>query len=107
MRLILSSEVPPDMYVALHTLVYSADKAGIDELQTIAMQIVRFYGKDFVKQGEDPKATNDIIRENISLTVLDEGLKVSRLLQIARDEGLHYVPTERSLAVLCRRQTFL
>ncbi len=88
------------MYVALHTLVYSADKAGIDELSMIGGQIRNLYGKEFVKQGDgDPKAINDIIHDNINLTMLDEGLKVSRLIQLARDEGLHYAPTERSLAV--------
>ena len=93
-------EVPPDMYVTLHTLVYSSNKAEIDELQKIGQQIVSLYGKEFAKQAEmDPKSINDTIRENINLVMPEEGWKVARLMELAREEGLQYTPTEKSLIV--------
>ena len=88
------------MFVTLHTLVYASHRAGIDELMTIGHQIASLYGKEFAKQSEtDEKCINDTVRQNINLIMPEEGWKVARLLEIAREEGLMYSPTEKSLAV--------
>ena len=96
----LNREVPPDMFVTLHTLVYASYRAHIDELQTIGQQITSAYGKEFAKQSEtDEKCINDTIRQNINLIMPEEGWKVARLLDIAKEEGINYTPTEKSNAV--------
>ena len=93
---------PPDMYVTLRTLIYASARAGIEELMTIGQQISAFYGKEFAKQAEtDEKSINDTIRQNISIIMPEEGWKIARLIEIAREEGLPYTPTERGLAVTC------
>lgn len=88
------------MYVTLHTLIYASARAGIEELMTIGQQVTAFYGKEFAKQAEtDEKSINDTIRQNISIIMPEEGWKIARLIEIAREEGLPYTPTERGLAV--------
>jgi len=89
------------MYVTLHTLMYAADKAGIDELYTIRQQLSCITGKEFAAQSyTDDKCIHEVIKENINLIMPEEGWKVERLIQIARDEGVQYMPTERSQKVI-------
>lgn len=89
------------MFVTLHTLIYAADRAGIDELYTVRQQLVCMCGKEFAAQAEtDEKCIHEIIKENINLIMPEEGWKVERLIQIARDEGVQYTATERSQKVV-------
>ena len=91
------------MYVTLHTMDYAAELSGIDEVAKIAYQIRSVYGPKFTEETrKDTKSINDTIRDNISLTMLEEGCKVSRLIEIASEDGVNYQPTEKSLAVTKR-----
>lgn len=86
--------------MTLHTLMYAAPRAGIDELFTASTQLGYLCGPEFVKQSEtDEKCINETIRENINLIMPSEGWKVERLIQIARDEGVQYQPTEKCMRV--------
>lgn len=92
----MGREVPPDMYMTLHTLIYAGSRAGIDELGTVAKQLGIICGPEFVKQSHtDEKCINETVRDNINLIMAEEGWKVERLLQIAKNEGIQYIPTER------------
>ena len=92
--------VPPDMFVTLHTLVYSADRANIAELVSVRQQIIALYGPEFAHATEaDANNINETIRENINLIMPETGRKVERLIDIAKEFGVNYVPTERSLKV--------
>jgi hypothetical protein len=80
--------------------MYSTNKAGIDELFTIRQQLSYMTGKEFEAQSyTDDKCIHEVIKENINLIMPEEGWKVERLIQIARDEGIQYIPTERSQKV--------
>lgn len=92
----MGKEVPPDMYMTLHTLIYAASRSGIDELVTVGRQLGIMCGPGFVKQSHtDENCINETIRDNINLIMPEEGWKVERLIQIAKDEGIQYNPTER------------
>jgi hypothetical protein len=99
----MGKEIPADMYITLHTLIYAGSRSGIDELVTIARQLGYLCGPEFVKQSEmDEKCINETIRENINLIMPEEGWKVERLLEIAKDEGIGYSPTERANQVITK-----
>jgi len=88
------------MYVTLHTMAYASERSGIDEVAKVASQVGGVYGPKFLDELlTDPKSINDTIRENINLIMPEEGWKVSRLIEIATEEGVNYQPTEKSLAV--------
>jgi len=92
--------MPADMHVTLHTLVYASHRAGIPELEKIGGQICAFYGKEIAKKAEtDASCVNEIIRNNINITMPDEGKKVERLIGFATEEGIKYHPSEKSLTV--------
>lgn len=89
-------EIPADMHVTLHTLIYAADRAGVDELQTVNQQLTYLCGPEFVAQSEtDEKCVHELIRQNTNLIMPEEGWKIERLIQIAREEGIQYTPSER------------
>lgn len=95
------------MFMTIHTLMYAAPRAGIDELLTISRQLSYLCGPEFTKQSEtDERCINETIRENINLIMPEEGWKVDRLIKIAKDEGIQYCPTERCQTVF-RRNYFI
>lgn len=88
------------MFVTLHTLVYAADRANIDELVAVKGQIQRVYGKEFSDASEtDLSNVNEVIRENINLIMPENGRKIARLVDIAKEEGILYQPAEIYQAV--------
>lgn len=100
MSVIAYRDVPPDMFTTIHTLFYAAHRANIDELVIVRAEIAKVYGKEFAQASEsDPSNVNETIRENINVIMPESGRKVSRLLEIAADEGIKYVPSEKCNAV--------
>lgn len=96
----MNSAIPADMYMTLYTLIYAADRAGVDELLTVREQLTHLCGEEFVRQSEkDDKCIHEVIKENINLIMPEEGRKVERILQIAKEEGIQYIPTENSQKV--------
>lgn len=88
------------MFVCLHTLVYASDKANIDELMEVRRQITRVYGKEFVDASySDLNNINEVIRDNINLIMPESGRKIGRLVEIAKEEGIMYQPSEIYQAV--------
>lgn len=96
----MGREIPSDLLTTLHTLLYASNRAGVDELVGIGDQIAKLCGKDFVKKTEnDEKCVHEVVRQNINLITPDEGWKVARLIEIAREVNQPYTPSERCLAV--------
>lgn len=89
------------MINTIHTLVYCAPRANIDELMTIANEIQHYYGPEVAKKAEtDPSLINETIRENINLIMPESGRKVDRIITIAKEEGIQFYPSEKSMAVI-------
>ena len=47
----------------------------------------------------DKKCIDEIIKENINLVIPEEGWKVNKLIEIAKDYGIKYNPSEKSITV--------
>lgn len=91
-------EIPSDMVITLHTLLYSAGRSGVDELETIGKTLTKLYGKKFAAQTEnDEKCVHELIRNNINFITPEEGWKVKRLMEIAREVNQPYTPSEKEL----------
>eukprot|EP00826_Nyctotherus_ovalis_P051732 TRINITY_DN647_c0_g1_i23.p1 TRINITY_DN647_c0_g1~~TRINITY_DN647_c0_g1_i23.p1 ORF type:complete len:448 (+),score=93.28 TRINITY_DN647_c0_g1_i23:122-1465(+) len=94
----MGREIPSDMLTTLHTLLYASNRAGVEELMTIGNAIANICGKKFVSQTEkDEKCVHEVVRENINLITPEEGWKVERLMEIAREVNQPYTPNEKSL----------
>ncbi len=91
------------MFVTMQTLIYAASRSGIEELSKVQAEFRRVYGNPFVTAAEtDPHNVNETIREDINLIMPESGWKVARLIEIAREEGITYQPTECSSRVRYR-----
>jgi hypothetical protein len=91
-------EIPSDMVGTLHTLLYASCRSGVEELEIIGKAIEKLYGKKFASQVEkDTKYVHEIIRDNINFITPEEGWKVKRLMEIAREVNQPYTPSERML----------
>lgn len=94
----MGREIPSDMLTTLHTLLYASNRAGVEELVTIGSIITNLCGKKFASQTEkDEKCVHEVVRENINMITPEEGWKVERLMEIAREVNLPYTPSERNL----------
>jgi hypothetical protein len=87
--------VPADMFMTLQTLAYGANRANIEELSKVRYQMQLVYGSAFVNASEtEPNSINETVRDNINLIMPDMGHKLYRLTEIAKKEGLSYMPSE-------------
>lgn len=89
------------MFITMHSLAYGAHRANIDELLKVRWHLEQVYGKEFINASEtDPHNVNETIRENINLIMPDNGRKVAHLIEIAKNSGIAYNPSEARLFVL-------
>lgn len=96
----MGREIPSDMSTTLHTLLYASNRAGVEELTTIGSQIATLCGKKFADQTEkDEKCVHETVRQNINLITPDEGWKVERLMEIAKEVNQPYMPSDRCMHV--------
>lgn len=88
------------MMATFRTIVYAADKARVDELMAVKRQIANVYGKKFIQDAEkDLTFVNETIRENITIIIPPEGMKVEKVIEVARKAGVMYMPSEKANAV--------
>ena len=98
------------MHATLYTLIYAAPRSGVDELMKVRKILGDLMGKKFVEEADFyPDAGNKIvsliakkmlqIAANINIKIPEEGEKVLKLAEIARDKNIEYFPSEESLAV--------
>ena len=93
------------MLVNFHTIIYSAHRIDIEELSTIENQLNLLYGNEFIEKSEkDPSCIQEVIRENINLVIPDEGLKIERLMELAKELNVQYYPSEKSMMVILNYQ---
>eukprot|EP00829_Urostomides_striatus_P002708 TRINITY_DN1298_c0_g1_i1.p1 TRINITY_DN1298_c0_g1~~TRINITY_DN1298_c0_g1_i1.p1 ORF type:complete len:223 (+),score=60.62 TRINITY_DN1298_c0_g1_i1:30-671(+) len=89
----MGKEMPSDMFSTMRTMVYSAERANIDELSIVRKEIQRVYGVKFAKDAEiDLASINETVRENINLVMPEEGRKVEKIMDIVKKQGVMYQP---------------
>jgi len=83
------------------TLIYAAPRMEIDELLQVRRQLEKILGKEFVLAADtDEEALNKVVAANINIRIPEEGEKVKRLIDIARERNIDYKPSAESLAAL-------
>ena len=69
----------------------------IDELMNVRKQLEKVMGKKFSEQSEfDDSCIHKIIAEKINLKIPEEGEKVKRMIEIAKERNIAYKPTSES-----------
>jgi tRNA isopentenyl-2-thiomethyl-A-37 hydroxylase MiaE len=82
------------MNQTFHTLIYAAPRLEVDELIQVRRMLEKFLGKDFVVMSDtEASCINKEILDNINLKVPEEGEKINKLLQIAKERNISYVPS--------------
>ena len=104
------------------TLIYAAPRMEIDELLQVRRQLEKILGKEFVLAADsDEEALNKVVSinilglsssshirflifiqvaANINIRIPEEGEKVKRLIDIARERNIDYKPSAESMAAL-------
>lgn len=114
---------PKDMDQNFRTLIYAAPRMEIDELLQVRRQLEKILGKEFVLAADtDEEALNKVVSiktlgifvslftsdflfsfqvaANINIRIPEEGEKVKRLIEIARERNIDYKPSSEAIAAL-------
>ena len=114
---------PKDMDQNFRTLIYAAPRMEIDELLHVRRYLEKILGKEFVHAADtDEEAVNKVVSinfsgvffhfftsdfiiqfqvaANINIRIPEEGEKVKRLIDIARERNIDYKPSAESIAAL-------
>jgi hypothetical protein len=87
------------MEQTLHSLIYSAPRIDIDEMIQIRKMLEKLKGPEFVKESDtNPLLINKVIIENINLRIPEEGEKISKLIEIAKEKNINYQPSQEAKA---------
>jgi hypothetical protein len=87
------------MEQTLHSLIYAAPRIDIDEMIQIRSMLVKLKGPEFVKESDtNPQVINKVIIENINLRIPEEGEKISKLMEIAKEKNINYQPSQEAKA---------
>lgn len=101
------------MQQTFHTLIYAAPRLEVDELMQVRQQLCGLLGEKEAKKAEtDDSCINKIVSinsshnlypqilENINLKIPEEGEKIKRLIEIAKERNIEYKPsTDASYAL--------
>lgn len=90
------------------TLIHVGAKSEIDELAEIRHQLQKLLGKEFVHQSDtDYTSLNKVVAENVDIKIPEEGQVVKRLLELAQERNINYIPSHEasvSLNDYCTRK---
>ena len=63
--------------------------------------LTNFLGKDFVQMSDnEPSCINKEILANINLKIPEEGEKIQKLVEVARERNINYVPSPEARMAL-------
>ena len=91
-----------------HTIIHVGAKTEIEELAGVRKELGKLLGKEFVKQSdEDYSCLHKVIAENIDIRVPEQGEVVKRLVELAKERNINYIPSHESTIALndyCERK---
>ena len=80
-----------------HTLIHVGAKTEIEELVGVRKQLGGMLGKDFVKQSDSDYSTlNKVVAEKIDIKIPAEGEVIKRLVELAQERNINYVPSHEA-----------
>ena len=89
------------MDITFHTIIHCAPKMEIDELAEVRKQLGKLLGKPFVQQSDsDYSCINQVVAKNIDIRVPEEGEVIKRMVELAKEKNIDYVPSHESTVML-------
>ena len=83
-------------------------KSEIDELPGVRHELQRLLGKEYVHQSDtDYSCINKVVAENVDIKIPEEGQLIKRLVELAQERNLNYIPSHEasvSLNDYCTRK---
>lgn len=84
-----------------HTLIHVGAKSEVEELAGLRRQLTELLGKEFVKKSdEDYSCLNKVVADNIDLKIASEGESIKRLVELAKEKNIKYIPSAEAAAAL-------
>lgn len=84
-----------------HTLIHVGAKSEIDELAGLRKSLSTMLGKEFtLKSDTDYSCMNKVIAENIDLKIPSHGEVVKRLVELAQERNINYIPSSQAAVSL-------
>jgi hypothetical protein len=91
-----------------HTLIHVGAKSEIDELAGVRHELQRLLGKEYVHQSDtDYSSINKVVAENVDTKIPEEGQVIKRLVELAQERNINYIPSHEasvSLNDYCTRK---
>ena len=83
-------------------------KSEIDELAGVRHELQRLLGKEYVHQSDtDYSSINKVVAENVDIKIPEEGQVIKRLVELAQERNINYIPSHEasvSLNDYCTRK---
>lgn len=93
--------VPKDMNQTFATIIHSAAKLDCDELMQVRKMISPLFDKQFIKECDSNyDMLNPVVAQNIDIKIPEQGEVVLRLVNLAQERNIDYIPSAESLSVL-------
>ena len=103
-KLIIASgkEVPASILAGMSTILYSANDIGTEELVKFKAGAQKVYGdKTVQKLINDLANIHPVIRDNLKNIAPEEGMKVERLINLAKEENITFHISPAAQQVIC------
>jgi predicted transcriptional regulator len=92
---------PRDMDQTFHTLIHAGAKSEVEELAGVRRALGGLLGKEFVKKSdEDYSSLNKVVADNIDLKIPSEGEVIKRLVELAQEKNIKYIPSHEATIAL-------
>jgi len=84
-----------------HTLIHAGAKSEVEELAGVRRALGGLLGKEFVKKSdEDYSCLNKVVADNIDLKIPSEGEVIKRLVELAQEKNIKYIPSSEATTAL-------
>ena len=92
---------PDDMKTTFATIIHAAPKFGVEELMNVRKMLSALLDEQFVKECDTNYALiNPVVAENIDIKKLDEGEVILRLVNLAKEKNIDYIPSHAATQAL-------
>jgi hypothetical protein len=82
------------MKTTFATLIHAAPKMDCEELMKVRKTLCSILDSEFVKECDSNYALiNPVIAENIDIKKIDDGCVILRLVQLAKEKNVDYIPS--------------
>lgn len=89
------------MKTTFATIIHAAPKFGIEELIKVRKMLSSMLDESFVKECDTNYALiNPVVAENIDIKRLDEGEVILRLVNLAKEKNIDYLPSQTATQAL-------